>query len=160
MDRLPEGVSWTQTPDDVEVYFPVPAETVRTNLEVSISHNQLEVVAPGKKRMNVMLANAHIVDSAVWMFSGEGEDRTVVIHLEKREQQSWTKLCVGDADEVPVSKETGATEQQLASKLNEEFFQKSEFSLPGTRNLILGQPPEYIVAGVVVSILALAYLLS
>mmetsp|Transcript_29392 Transcript_29392/g.41217 ORF Transcript_29392/g.41217 Transcript_29392/m.41217 type:complete len:109 (-) Transcript_29392:179-505(-) len=84
MDRLPEGVSWTQTPDDVEVYFPVPAETVRTNLEVSISHNQLEVVAPGKKRMNVMLANAHIVDSAVWMFSGEGEDRTVVIHLEKR----------------------------------------------------------------------------
>mmetsp|Transcript_7962 Transcript_7962/g.18782 ORF Transcript_7962/g.18782 Transcript_7962/m.18782 type:complete len:166 (+) Transcript_7962:79-576(+) len=100
MAELPEGVSWTQDEDSVEVTVLVPDETTRAMIMVKTTADELKVLVRKSERWTPMVTGklAHKVEreSCCWSVDKVGAGKGIVIQLEKKKTGSWDFLLRAD----------------------------------------------------------------
>jgi len=84
-DKGMEGVTWTQTPDEVEVAYATPAGTTKQDVAVVFSPQRLEIRVGGAVVMKGDLGGAVDVSGCTWTLDGQN----LVVSLEKRDSQDW-----------------------------------------------------------------------
>ena len=101
---LPEGVSWTQDDESVEVSVVVADNAVRADLHVSTTAETLRVQARDGSgaawRPLLMGSLSHSVEASSCCWSVEkrrGGGKAVVIQLEKADEGAWDGLLRADA---------------------------------------------------------------
>jgi hypothetical protein len=80
-----DGVTWTQTPDEVEVAYATRSGTTKKDVAVAFSPQRLEIRVSGTVVLKGDLGGAVDVSGCTWTLDGQN----LVVSLEKRESQDW-----------------------------------------------------------------------
>ncbi|KAG8459061.1 hypothetical protein KFE25_002468 [Diacronema lutheri] len=100
---LPSGqtdaYSWTQTKSEVEIRVPLPSGAKARDCKVKFGGTSLSVAVAGAAAVldSASLHDKVRPDECTWSVSGDGDERALIVTLEKASEGTWRELLAAQA---------------------------------------------------------------
>ena len=95
---------WTQTLQDVNVTFPVPAATKGKDVTWEVKAGSIKLLLNGAPLLQAALPKRVKPDGCEWTLSGEGAARAIFVTLTKDNQMEWWPSVGEGEPAIDVSK--------------------------------------------------------
>jgi hypothetical protein len=86
------GFSWTQTEQELEVVVKLPETATSRDVKVAFKPQSMQVTCGKNALVAEQLFERVDVDACTWTLEGEGEDRKLIISMEKQEDAFWPRI--------------------------------------------------------------------
>jgi hypothetical protein len=87
-----EDFSWTQTEEELEVVVPLPGDVQSKDVHVKYSPQTIQVKYRKEPLLSLSLFERIDPDGCTWTLDRDGEEKRLVITMEKVEAASWPRI--------------------------------------------------------------------